>query len=134
MDMATGCVYMEYLPSAMKEAVYGFIYRAWRKKDGDFPFCGIPDTVVVPAKVDNLILIEFLRLLEIAPVKPTSGFASGVRVFGSVTEFENFHFHDAGAWETDSVNWPVSPEALNDACYSWLVKSFNFLIPSQTLG
>jgi tetratricopeptide (TPR) repeat protein len=126
MDMATGCVYMEYLPFGMKDAVYGFLYRAWRKKDGAFPFCGIPGTVVVPAKVDDLILIEFLRLLEVVPVKPTSGFASGVRVFGSVTEFENFHFYDAGAWETDSVNWPVSLEALNDACYSWLVNSHNF--------
>jgi tetratricopeptide (TPR) repeat protein len=126
MDMATGCVYIEYLPSGMKDAVYGFLYRAWRKKDEDFPFHGIPGTVVVPAKVDDLILIEFLRLLEVVPVKPTSGFASGVRVFGSVTEFENFSFYDAGAWETDSVNWPVSLKALNEACYSWLVKSYNF--------
>ncbi|MEW6202567.1 MAG: tetratricopeptide repeat protein [bacterium] len=125
MDTETGCLYLEYMVAGNPGAVYAFLHRAWSSKGDDFPFCGIPGSVVVPGKVAHPALLEFLASSGVEPLRPASGFASGVHVFQRVSEFENYALHDDGMWETDSTSWPLDLEALNRMCYFWAKKSYN---------
>ncbi|HOO56268.1 MAG TPA: tetratricopeptide repeat protein [bacterium] len=125
MDAVTGCLYLEYLPYGCREYLYAFLHRAWSEKSEEFPFCGMPESLVVMPSLADTTLLDLLESNQIRALKPESGFASGIRVFRSISEFEDIYLIDGGMWITNSVNWPLDLRALNNYCVSWLVQFYN---------
>lgn len=57
-----------------------FLYLAWSQEEGDEHFRGMPESVMIPKLISSPELLDGLTRLEIKPLHPPSGFASGVRI------------------------------------------------------
>ncbi len=51
-------------------------------------FCGIPSFLMVPENLWSDDVAEFLQKVQVKPLKPPSGFASGMRIFRELDNFE----------------------------------------------
>jgi len=87
-DHFSGVVYAESAFSPALPPITGFLFRAWSQKD-DFPFCGIPDLLMVPKTVEQVFLGVKAEVAQLGVKFPevTSGFQSGIRDVQTLEEY-----------------------------------------------
>lgn len=72
-----------------------FLYYAWseEKKEEKFIY-GLPDALFVPKTVTTDGLFAALESLDIMPLHPQSGFASGVRIFRDIEQLLSYYLSE----------------------------------------
>jgi hypothetical protein len=79
-DHYSRAMYAELHTRSEQVAPDEFLWRAWSQKD-DYPFCGMPDFLILPKSVYSEALYNFIRELGIKIIKPKGGFMAGVWAF-----------------------------------------------------
>jgi hypothetical protein len=69
-----------------------FLYYAWSEAVGEEKFLwGMPDSLFIPRMITTDELFSGLNNLNIEPLNPPSGFASGIRIIGDIEAHLSFH-------------------------------------------
>lgn len=73
-----------------------FLYYAWseEKKEEEKFIYGLPDALLVPKTVTTDGLFTALESLDIMPLHPQSGFASGVRIFRDIEQLLSYYLSE----------------------------------------
>lgn len=87
-DHYSGVFYCEVKFGPEKHSLVDFLFRAWSEKDW-YPFCGIPESIVVSKTVDSFYpnLRRKLEQLNINYIDASSGFQNGVRDIRTIEEY-----------------------------------------------
>jgi len=90
-DHNSKTLYCEYCRFARPLDLIEFLHRAWMPKIGtERPqvFCGMPEFLMIPENIESETLEAALAGVGVKALKPPSGFASGMRVFRELDDFE----------------------------------------------
>ena len=100
-DHFSNAFYGEIHEKEAPEDVRNFLYRAWSQKE-DYPFCGIPDSMIVTKTVQRFApeIVDLLSRLNVKIIDSTSGFQAGIRIIRTWEEELKFHYKMAPELKT----------------------------------
>ncbi|MFC0213341.1 MULTISPECIES: hypothetical protein [Paenibacillaceae] len=82
-----------------------FLYYAWSEEKTEEKFIyGMPDALFVPKTVATDGLFTALENLDIMPLHPPSGFASGVRIFRDIEQLLSYYLSETVDHRLDGVD------------------------------
>ncbi len=87
-------MYAEIHTRAERVSIEQFLWNAWSKKN-EYPFCGLPDFLILPKAISSAAIDDFIHSLHIDVIRPTGGFMAGVRIFGKWDQVLNFVYSNS---------------------------------------
>lgn len=82
-----------------------FLHYAWSENEGEEKFIwGMPDFIFIPQMIATENLLSVLNTLNVKPLNPPSGFASGIRVIRDIENDLRFFMRETVDYSLEGLN------------------------------